>query len=334
MSRLRSVSGLPLPSEMWLVRPADRERDLSRDGAPAPPTPMDVAETERSDSGSPRPASAPRSAGWNIRVAGWEKRKDRAGDKAGEDSDGDSCVEQSQQQGRWSRVRGEWRGGGGGGVGATMDLKESSGSEDSCSSLGRSSWELFARHSTLHGLRFVFARGPLSLRRLLWGAALLASLALLALESAERLALFFSYPHVISVGAVAAPSLLFPAVTVCNLNRYRFPKLTRNDLYHAGELLALLDVHLRIQDAHLAEPHVLDFLDERANFTGYKPKPFSMQEFTERVGHDLREMMLYCRFQGQECSHRDFATVSPPPVFRPSGRWPALWSRFSSPCVF
>ncbi|KAG7459758.1 hypothetical protein MATL_G00214050 [Megalops atlanticus] len=190
-----------------------------------------------------------------------------------------------------------------------MDLKESCGSEASGGSLQPSSWQLFAQRSTLHGLRFVCAYGPLTLRRLLWAAAFLASLALLALESAERLALFFSYPHVTSVDAVVSSSLLFPVVTVCNLNAYRFTKLTRNDLYHAGELLALLDVHLRVQDPHLAEPEVLDFLAERANFTGYKPKPFSMKEFTERVGHDLKEMMLYCRFQGQECSHRDFRTA-------------------------
>ncbi|XP_048859131.1 acid-sensing ion channel 2 isoform X2 [Brienomyrus brachyistius] len=192
-----------------------------------------------------------------------------------------------------------------------MELKESCGSEASGGSLRSStSWHHFAQRSTLHGLRFVFGtRGPHTVRRLLWGAALLASLGLLALESAERLAYFFSYPHVTRVDAAVAGSLVFPAITVCNLNPYRFTKLTRNDLYHAGELLALLDVHLRIQEPRLAEPDVLDFLSERANFTGYKPKPFSMREFAERVGHDLREMMLYCRFQGHECEPQDFKTV-------------------------
>ena len=142
---------------------------------------------------------------------------------------------------------------------------------------------------------------------LLWAKACLG---LLALESAERLAYFFSYPHVTSVDAVVSGSLVFPAVTVCNLNAYRFGRLTRNDLYHAGELLALLDVHLDIPQPGLAEPEVLAFLQERANFTAYRPKTFSMKEFSERVGHDLKEMMLYCRYQGQECSHRDFKTVS------------------------
>ncbi|XP_056468046.1 acid-sensing ion channel 2 isoform X3 [Gadus chalcogrammus] len=193
----------------------------------------------------------------------------------------------------------------------TMDLKESCGSEGSgeSSSLQPTSWQAFAHSSTLHGLRFLFPYGRPGARRLLWGAALLACLGLLALESAERLAYFFSYPHVTSVDAVVSGSLVFPAVTVCNLNAYRFTRLTRNDLYHAGELLALLDVHLDIPQPHLAEPEVLAFLQERANFTAYRPKTFSMKEFSERVGHDLKEMMLYCRYQGQECGPRDFKTV-------------------------
>ncbi|KAG7492153.1 hypothetical protein MATL_G00012300 [Megalops atlanticus] len=201
-----------------------------------------------------------------------------------------------------------------GGGPVTMDLKESCESEASGGSLQPSSWQVFAHQTTLHGLRFIFALGPLTVRRLFWAAAFLASLGFLALESAERLAYFFSYPHVTRVDAVVSNSLVFPVVTICNLNPYRFTKLTRNDLYHAGELLALLDVHLRIQDPHLAEPEVLNFLAERANFTGYKPKPFSMKEFTERVGHDLKDMMLYCRFRGQECSHHDFKSVSPLPL--------------------
>ncbi|KAK7940614.1 hypothetical protein WMY93_003940 [Mugilogobius chulae] len=191
-----------------------------------------------------------------------------------------------------------------------MDLKEACGSEDS-SSLRPSSWQAFARSSTLHGLRFIFPSGPPSVRRFLWALALLSCLGLLALESAERLAYFLSYPHVTSVDAVASSSLVFPAVTICNLNAYRFSQLTRNDLYHAGELLALLDVHLAIPQPHLAEPDVLAFLEEKSNFTAYKPTPFSMKEFIERVGHDLQEMMLYCRYQGQECSPKDFKPVSP-----------------------
>uniref|UniRef100_A0A3B3Q4E4 Uncharacterized protein n=1 Tax=Paramormyrops kingsleyae TaxID=1676925 RepID=A0A3B3Q4E4_9TELE len=190
------------------------------------------------------------------------------------------------------------------------DLKESSSSDSSSGSSEPSSWQIFTHHTTLHGLRFIFAYGPITVRRLLWAAAFLASLGLLVLESAERLAYYFSHPHVMCVDSFASSSLVFPVVTLCNINPYRFSQLSRNDLYHAGELLALLDVHLNIPDPHLAEAEVLEVLSERANFTGYKPKPFSMQEFTERVGHDLKDMMLYCRYRGQECRHSDFSTVS------------------------
>uniref|UniRef100_A0A3Q2SN15 Acid-sensing ion channel 2 n=1 Tax=Fundulus heteroclitus TaxID=8078 RepID=A0A3Q2SN15_FUNHE len=193
-----------------------------------------------------------------------------------------------------------------------MDLKESCGSQGSHESfsLRPTSWQAFASTSTLHGLRFIFPYGQAGARRLLWAAALLACLGLLAMESAERLAYFLSYPHLTSVDAVVSSSLVFPAVTICNLNTYRFSRLTSNDLYHAGELLALLDVDLTIPQPHLAEPEVLAFLQERTNFTAYKAKAFNMKEFMDRVGHDLKEMMLYCRYQGQDCSHGDFKPVS------------------------
>uniref|UniRef100_A0A8C5HV34 Acid-sensing ion channel 2 n=1 Tax=Gouania willdenowi TaxID=441366 RepID=A0A8C5HV34_GOUWI len=184
------------------------------------------------------------------------------------------------------------------------------GEERKAGGLRPTSWQAFAHASTLHGLRFVFPYGRPSMRRLLWAVVLLACFGLLALESTERLAYFLSYPHVTSVDAVVSSILVFPAVTICNLNAYRFSHLTRNDLYHAGELLELLDVHLTIPQPHLAEPDVLAFLEEKSNFTAYKPKAFSMKEFIERVGHDLKEMMLYCRYQGQDCSPSDFKTVS------------------------
>ncbi|XP_028675305.1 acid-sensing ion channel 2 isoform X2 [Erpetoichthys calabaricus] len=169
--------------------------------------------------------------------------------------------------------------------------------------------QVFADGSTLHGLRHIFAYGPLTVRRLLWTLAFLALLGLLLVESAERLAYFLSYPHVTKVAEVVSGSLVFPAVTICNLNGFRFSKLTRNDLYHAGELLALLDVNAQIPEPHLVEAEVLAVLREKANFTNYKPHQFSMREFIDRVGHDLREMLLSCRFRGQECGPRDFRTV-------------------------
>ncbi|EPY80268.1 hypothetical protein CB1_000848011 [Camelus ferus] len=185
-----------------------------------------------------------------------------------------------------------------------MDLKES----PSEGSLQPSSIQVFANTSTLHGIRHIFVYGPLTVRRVLWAVAFVGSLGLLLVESSERVTYYFSYQHVTKVDEVVAQSLVFPAVTLCNLNGFRFSRLTTNDLYHAGELLALLDVNLQIPDPHLADPAVLEALRQKANFRHYKPKQFSMLEFLHRVGHDLKDMMLYCKFKGQECGHQDFTT--------------------------
>ncbi|XP_012581730.1 PREDICTED: acid-sensing ion channel 2 isoform X2 [Condylura cristata] len=192
-----------------------------------------------------------------------------------------------------------------------MDLKES----PSEGSLQPSSLQIFANTSTLHGIRHIFLYGPLTIRRVLWAVAFVGSLGLLLVESSERVSYYFSYQHVTKVDEVVAQSLVFPAVTLCNLNGFRFSRLTTNDLYHAGELLALLDVNLQIPDPHLADPMVLEALRQKANFKHYKPKQFSMLEFLHRVGHDLKDMMLYCKFKGQECGHQDFTTLTylPPP---------------------
>uniref|UniRef100_A0A8C5X1R1 Acid-sensing ion channel 2 n=1 Tax=Malurus cyaneus samueli TaxID=2593467 RepID=A0A8C5X1R1_9PASS len=172
-----------------------------------------------------------------------------------------------------------------------MDLKDST-SEGSMGSLQPSSIQIFANTTTLHGIRHVFVYGPVTIRRLLWTLAFVGSLGLLLVESSDRVAFYFSYQHVTKVDEVVANSLVFPAVTICNLNEFRFSRLTTNDLYHAGELLALLDVNLQIPNPHLADPAVLATLQEKANFKQYKPKVFSMQEFLARVGHDLKDMII------------------------------------------
>ncbi|NXP16167.1 ASI1C protein, partial [Thinocorus orbignyianus] len=109
---------------------------------------------------------------------------------------------------------------------------------------------------------------------------------------------------------VAAPNLTFPAITICNLNEFRFSKITRNDLFHVGELLALLDERQEISRPQLAEPRVLAALRHKADFRGFRAQPFSMAEFYNRTGHDLADMLLRCSFRGAGCSPRNFTVVS------------------------
>lgn len=55
------------------------------------------------------------------------------------------------------------------------------------------------------------------------------------------------------------------------------------------------------------------------DFNHFLPPPResqpSMLQLLDRLGHQLEEMLLYCRYQGQLCGPRNFSTVSASPKF-------------------
>lgn len=183
-------------------------------------------------------------------------------------------------------------------------------SEESIESIRPSNLQAFANISTLHGMSHIFAYGHMTFRRFLWTLSFLGSLALLMLVCMDRVSYYLEYPHVTKLDEVAATNLTFPAVTFCNLNEFRFSKISRNDLYHVGELLALLNNNYQIANPHLAEPEVLAALKDKANFQNFKPKLFNMTDFYNRTGHDINDMLLQCTFRGEDCYPVNFSTVS------------------------
>uniref|UniRef100_A0A803XUJ6 Acid sensing ion channel subunit 1 n=1 Tax=Meleagris gallopavo TaxID=9103 RepID=A0A803XUJ6_MELGA len=188
-----------------------------------------------------------------------------------------------------------------------MDLKVDEEEVDSGQPV---SIQAFASSSTLHGISHIFSYERLSLKRVVWALCFMGSLALLALVCTNRIQYYFLYPHVTKLDEVAATRLTFPAVTFCNLNEFRFSRVTKNDLYHAGELLALLNNRYEIPDTQTADEKQLEILQDKANFRNFKPKPFNMLEFYDRAGHDIREMLLSCFFRGEQCSPEDFKVVA------------------------
>ncbi|XP_074545247.1 acid-sensing ion channel 1C isoform X5 [Halichoeres trimaculatus] len=182
-------------------------------------------------------------------------------------------------------------------------------SEESIESVRPSNLQAFANISTLHGMSHIFAYGHMTFRRFLWTLSFLGSLSLLLLVCMDRVSYYLEYPHVTKLDEVAATNLTFPSVTFCNLNEFRFSRITRNDLYHVGELLALLNNNYQIANPHLAEPEVLAALKDKANFQNFKPKLFNMTDFYNRTGHDINDMLLQCTFRGEDCYPVNFTTI-------------------------
>ena len=97
--------------------------------------------------------------------------------------------------------------------------------------------------------------------------------------------------------------LTFPAVTICNLNEFRFNQLTRNDMYYAGEFIGFLDSNRELHPAaipaeDIENPEQYNKIIERlAQLSDFGPSfqpiaNFSLFEFYNRTGIQLNELLL------------------------------------------
>ncbi|KAI4898417.1 hypothetical protein NFI96_008128 [Prochilodus magdalenae] len=150
----------------------------------------------------------------------------------------------------------------------------------------------FANSCSLHGINHIFVSGRLGVRQTLWALAFLASLALFLYQAAKCAISYLEHPHVTALNEEASPEMVFPAVTICNINRFRFSALTDADIYHLANLTGLPPKN---KDGH--KPTDLEY-----------PAP-DMQDIFNRTGHQLEEMLKSCNFSGQNCSAEDFSVA-------------------------
>lgn len=178
------------------------------------------------------------------------------------------------------------------------------------------SLEEFASTSTLHGISHIFCHGHYTIRNFLWTVAFVGSLAFLIHICAERVDYYFQYPHATTLEEETLPNLTFPAVTICNINRFRFSQLSGHDLYWAGEFLGFLDSYERIAATkESADAEVLELVGKKLNQSKRERNlPFDFKELHDRAGHQMSEMLVECKFGNESCRADDFKTVSLHPL--------------------
>lgn len=160
---------------------------------------------------------------------------------------------------------------------------------------------VFGANCTLHGLSHIFLPGGVTFRRLLWAAAFTSSLSIFLYQVADRVIEYYQYPHVTLLDEMDSPVMYFPAITLCNYNSYRSSQMRRNDLFWMARMLGVEQGDFDDYLALLGQPPDSKF---------FPSKTFNMLEFVQRTSHNIEEMLLDCKYRGQECRAENFTTVS------------------------
>uniref|UniRef100_A0A803JRH0 Uncharacterized protein n=1 Tax=Xenopus tropicalis TaxID=8364 RepID=A0A803JRH0_XENTR len=169
-----------------------------------------------------------------------------------------------------------------------MDLLKPPQDEEGDDEPKPSDLTVFASNSTLHGISHVFLPGGVTPRRVFWACSFLASLSFFLFQAANRIIFYTQYHHVTALDEMESSHLKFPAITLCNYNRFRRSKLTQRYMDLAEYLLGTQNVSSK----DLAEWGL------PANRTSDEDNESDDTfDFFNRTGHSIEEMLLECRYR-------------------------------------
>ncbi|NXV96213.1 ASIC2 protein, partial [Calonectris borealis] len=153
----------------------------------------------------------------------------------------------------------------------------------------------------------------------LWVLAFCTALGLLLSWSSNRLLHWLSFPSHTQVRTEWSRQLPFPAVTLCNNNPLRFPRLSKGDLYYAGHWLGLLlpnrTARPLLTELLRGDEARLRWFAKLADFRLFLPPRHYegiSADFMDRLGHQLEDMLLSCKYRGELCGPHNFSAVSAP----------------------
>ncbi|XP_076826730.1 acid-sensing ion channel 1C isoform X2 [Brachyhypopomus gauderio] len=173
----------------------------------------------------------------------------------------------------------------------------------------------FVLRTKVHGLKYIFTTDKSKVQCTLWFLALSACIGLLFTWSWNRVFYLLSYPVATKIYMAWAHNVTFPAVTLCNQNLFRVSRLTKADLYHSGYWMDILHQNRsmnRKSAAMLKHSRHRERLIRKLDFSDYSPPPHYQLNTTEmisRVGHQLKDMLLECKFSGKICTSKNFSTI-------------------------
>lgn len=161
----------------------------------------------------------------------------------------------------------------------------------------RNIWDQFIAQSTLHGLHYVFERRPVP-QRFVWLVLQGFTFGLFMWQTLTLVLEYSDFNVSSTIELVTERESKFPAVTLCNLNKYRKSAINKSDFYDA-----------------LIEKNPLYKKDLKSvNWTKYDSlNDLNMKEFIHKAGHQMKYnnvtqggMLYRCTWKGKECSYKNF----------------------------
>ncbi len=158
---------------------------------------------------------------------------------------------------------------------------------------GKSLFIEFVESTTLHGIRYVF-RGDSKIRRFIWFLCILSCVVGCVWNFTNLLQSYLNNEFVTRVSVVDQDNVTFPAVTICNFNPIRASYLKHLNLSDSAILAQYMLAGEETAD------HNEDFDEFSSNYT---------DAFFLNGSHHIKDMLLNCTLQGEECLPDDFQQV-------------------------
>ncbi|EHB10266.1 Amiloride-sensitive cation channel 5 [Heterocephalus glaber] len=161
----------------------------------------------------------------------------------------------------------------------------------------------FAISTSFHGVHNI-VRSRNKIQRVIWLTVVLGSVSLLMWQVYSRLVNYFSWPTTTSIEVQYVEKIEFPAVTFCNLNRFKTDAVARfGIIYFLWDIVSKV-FHVQEINANSTDSQqAIDFVSTHQNF--------SITEFVKNNGFYLNSStLLACEFFGMPCGPEEEFTDS------------------------
>ena len=149
--------------------------------------------------------------------------------------------------------------------------------------------EDFINNSTLHGLQNVY-NSRSKMQRIVWVVLMLTASVYVVSMITDSFITYAGYPVKTKTTLMFTENSVFPAVTICNFNRYRQSPLkgtSYEDIFDA-----------------LGSSY---FKGKEISWEKYNFSEIDLSRLDDDLAHEL--MIIDCRWQGQHCDYKNFSSL-------------------------